>query len=180
MSGSVASGHSGLYEHSHHVRIPTGHSDDHGYAASLGERSASREYKHSFDHHPSQRPVRPESLGGRSNPGTSVSRATSREVVELNEQLAAQQRELDALRAQVAAPQWQQHPTSLSPLEQMQQQYNLQLQQMRQQISKLSGSGANNDSDNYTNQGAEDWIVDAAIESSFSQTHLWWNTLANR
>ena len=50
---------------------------------------------------------------------------------EFSEQLAAQQHELNALREQTAASQQQQHPAPLSPMEQMQQQYNLQLQQMQ-------------------------------------------------
>ena len=36
------------------------------------------------------------------------------------------------------------------------------------------------DTDVYTNQGAEDWIIDDSIEACFSQPQLWWHVRDNR
>ena len=85
------------------------------------------------------------------------------------------------MRAQLAASRQQQEQAQATTLDQIQRQHNLQLQQLQQQVATIaSRPETNHDTDVFTNQGAEDWFIDASIEASFSKTHLWWHMTANR
>ena len=118
-----------------------------------------------------------------STAGSSVSRAsrTSAREAELQAMLAARDNQLSAMRAEVDAIKHQQGHTPVSPLEQLQQQHSLQLQQLQQQLSTLSARPpASTSNDSFTHLGAEDWIIDAKIEAAFTDTHLWWHVAAGR
>jgi hypothetical protein len=60
------------------------------------------------------------------------------------------------------------------------QQLEQQMADQQAQIADLGTGKVGGDPDTCTSQGAEDWIVDAAIEASFSVPYLWWHEKEQR
>ena len=114
--------------------VPSVQDDDdvslEGRSVSADSLSANQHIPRGHNYHPWQ--DQQSSDGGKSIPTTSGSRSsgsTAREA-ELQEQLAAQERQLSVMRAEVDATRQQQRQAHVSSMEHLQQQHGLQLQQL--------------------------------------------------
>ena len=138
-------------------------------------------------------PPLPLSVGVGSPMGVGSQGTESTESI-LREQLAQKSAELQSLRAKEASASrkdFDRHQPAgsrqHSPQPSHSQQRELleqRLLDMQRQITAGLNSrrpdGPPDTADTLTSAGAEDWIVDASIEASFADTHLWWNVLERR